>query len=213
MVLPLFITLIRLLLSPVPAQSHTPIRILFLGDSLTDGYGIAREAAFPILIEKKLKALGHPEIEVIPAGISGSTAAGAEKRLKWQINKKPQILVLELGANDGLRGLPLSEIKSHLSQTITLAQKEHIEVLLVGMKIPPNYGKKYTDHFEALYTQLAQKFKIKLIPFLLEGIANHPELNQEDQIHPNEKGHQKIADQVTPYLEKMILKYEKHLNR
>lgn len=185
-------------------QSPAPIRIVFLGDSLTEGYGISKEDAFPNQVEKNLKAAGYSNIEVIQAGISGSTSASAESRLRWHLKRRPQILILALGANDGLRGLPVSETQKNLSKTIQLAQKEKIQILLVGMKMPPNYGKEYTTEFEAMYSRLGREFQVLRVPFLLQGVAGHRELNQEDGIHPNEKGHLKIAEQLTPYLKKIL---------
>ena len=179
-------------------------RILFLGDSLTEGVQIPREAAYPALIQKQLAREGHAGIEVINAGISGSTSSSGLARMKWHLRQKPDILVLALGANDGLRGLSLTETRTHLIQTIELAKKNGIKVLLAGMKIPLNYGEKYRQEFESLFFEVAKKEKVPLIPFLLEGVAGDPKLNLSDALHPNEKGHEIVAKTVLKYLEPML---------
>lgn len=177
---------------------------MVLGDSLTDGYGVAKEAAYPALVGRKLKAAGLEEVEVVNAGISGSTSASAESRLRWHLKAKPQILLVALGANDGLRGVKLEETRRNLSRVIGLARESGIRVLLVGMKLPPNYGAEYTRGFERLYLDLSKEHRVPLIPFLLDGVGGERELNQADGIHPNEKGHEKMAENVFPSLMKML---------
>ncbi len=173
----------------------TPKRLLVLGDSLTEGYGVAKASAFPALLEKKIQATGKNWI-VINAGISGSTTAGGLARLKWQLNNKPDLMILALGANDGLRGLDVKATEKNLAETIELAQQEKVQVVLAGMMLPPNYGEDYRKQFQKIYDRLADKYKVKKIPFLLQGVAGDPKLNLADGIHPNEKGHQMIADMV-----------------
>lgn len=170
--------------------------IVFLGDSLTEGYGLEKSEAFPYLFEQALKAKGYKDIKVINAGISGSTSASALSRVKWYLRIKPTILVLALGANDGLRGLDPQAMKKNLAMAIKLALERNIQVVLAGIKIPPNYGIQYTKEFEAVYPQLAEEFKIPFIPFLLDGVAARPEMNLPDGIHPNSRGHQIIARHV-----------------
>ncbi len=170
-------------------------KILILGDSLTEGYGVDSKYSFPsqlenILKEKKLN------YRVINGGVSGSTTASGKSRLKWFIKAKPKLMVLALGANDGLRGIKVQETKNNLSQIIKLAQQSGIKVVLAGMMTPPNYGKEYGKKFAAIYPKLAEEFKVKLIPFLLEGVAGIKELNIEDGIHPNRKGYKIIAQTV-----------------
>jgi len=177
-------------------------KVLMLGDSLTAGYKIDKEVAYPALIEKELKASGYPNITVVNAGISGSTTASGTQRLTWHLRSKPKprVMVLALGANDGLRGLKLEKSKENLIATIQLAKKNNIVVILAGMKIPTNYGAVYTNAFAKLYTEIAKQEKIALIPFLLEGVATIKKLNLSDGIHPNEEGHKILAKTVTSYL-------------
>ena len=178
------------------AAHATPKRVVALGDSLTEGYGVARENAYPAVLQKLLQEGGHAEVQVINAGISGSTTASGIARLRWQLNRRPDIVILELGANDGLRGLPISEIKKNLSDVIELAQSNHIRVLLAAMKLPPSLGPAYTQQFAELFPALAKKYDVPMIPFLLQDVAAHRELNLEDGVHPNEKGYQMIARTV-----------------
>ena len=181
--------------------AHAKTTIVFLGDSLTEGYGLAKTEAFPYLFEQALKAKGYNDIQVINAGISGSTSASAVSRLKWYLRIKPDILVLALGANDGLRGLRPEAMKENLATTIQMALDQNVRVVLAGMKIPRNYGSEYTQEFEAVYPELAEQFNIPFIPFLLDGVAAKPEMNLPDGIHPNQQGHQVIAKLV---LEKLL---------
>jgi acyl-CoA thioesterase-1 len=186
-------------------------KILFLGDSLTEGYGVARPKTFPSLVTDQLnkrfvvRRMGK-RVEPIYGGISGSTSASAPSRLKWFLKAKPHLLFLAMGANDGLRGLPVSELEKNLSATIELAQQEGIDVILAGMKLPPNYGLKNVKEFEAVYPRLAKKYSIPLVPFLLEGVGGETKLNQADGIHPNEAGHSRMADLIFPHLEKALTK-------
>ncbi len=180
------------------------LRILFIGDSLTEGYGVARADSYPALLEKKFQSANYKNLVFINASISGSTTASALSRLKWQLKTKPQILLIALGANDGLRGLKVSETEKNLSDTLNLATKEGINSLLLGMKVPPNYGKTFATDFENIFSRLSKKHKISFVPFLLEGVGGESEMNQSDGIHPNEKGHQKMAELVFPYLQKQV---------
>lgn len=178
-------------------------KLLVLGDSLTEGYGIAKAAAFPALLQKKIQASGKDWV-VINAGVSGATSASGPSRLKWQLKSKPDMMILALGANDGLRGLPIESTEKNLSQTIEMAQKEKITVVIAGMMLPPNYGADYRKKFEGIYNRLAEKYKTRKIPFLLEGVAAKPELNLDDGIHPNEKGHEIIAEQVFKAIKELL---------
>lgn len=170
-------------------------KLVILGDSLTEGLGVARSAAFPGHLEKKLQAAGKNWV-VINAGISGATSASAPSRMRWQMKSKPHVVILALGANDGLRGLDLSSTEKNLGDAIAIAQKENVRVILAGMMLPPNYGAQYAKKFKEMYVHLGQKYKLVKIPFLLEGVAGDPKLNLPDGIHPNEKGHEIIAEHV-----------------
>lgn len=178
-------------------------RVVFLGDSLTEGYGVKKQKSYPALINKKLKTQGHI-INLTNASVSGSTTASLTSRLKWQLKNKPDIILIALGANDGLRGFKIDVIKKNLSEAIELAQKNNIKVLLAGMQMPPNYGKTYTRQFKQIFPDLAKKYNVELIPFLLKEVAGDKAMNQSDGIHPNEKGHEKMAKTVLPHLKKLL---------
>lgn len=171
-----------------------------LGDSLTEGYGVKKENAYPALVEKKLHADGKTEWKVVNAGISGSTSASALSRVKWVSKSQPKILFLALGANDGLRGLPNSSTKKNLQAAIHYAKEQGIKVFLAGMMMPPNYGKEYTKSFEKIFPELAKAENIPLLPFLLQDVGGISKLNQTDGIHPNEAGHKIIATHVYDFL-------------
>jgi acyl-CoA thioesterase-1 len=190
-----------------PAAATGRPRIVCLGDSLTEGFGLATEQAWPDLLQKTLRSEGWPRAEVVNVGVSGSTSASAVSRLQWQLRSKPDIVILALGANDGLRGVAPAETKKNLATTIDLAQSNGITVLLAGMKMPPNYGGEYTREFEAIFTSLAAEKNVPLIPFLLEGVAADPDLNLPDGIHPNADGYAVIAKLVAQYLRPLLGKY------
>ena len=184
-----------------PAQ----IRVLMLGDSLTSGLGVMPEQAWPALIQKMLdQAMAQQgrsdRVRVVNGGISGSTTASAVSRIKWYLKSPPRIMVLALGANDGLRGLALDQTREHLDKAIRTAKEAGIQVILAGMEIPPNMGPDYTGQFRQIFPELAADHDIPLIPFLLEGVAGHPELNQADGIHPNARGHEIVAKTVFPFI-------------
>ena len=177
--------------------------IVALGDSLTEGFGVSKEEAYPFLVEKELFGKGHA-VKLINAGISGSTSASAASRLKWYIRSQPDIIILALGGNDGLRGLSVAHMKKNLSKAIELAQSEKIQVLLSGMQIPLNYGTRYTESFRKVFHELAELYKLPIIPFLLKDVGGIPSLNQPDGIHPNPEGHQIIAATVLKHLEPLL---------
>ncbi len=178
--------------------------ILAFGDSLTAGLGVPMDAAYPAVLAKRLRDQGF-DYQVINAGVSGETTAGGLRRLNWVLRRhKPDIVILELGANDGLRGLNLQQMKKNLSGIIERFQKEDIKVILAGMKIPPNYGANYTTAFEQTFVALAAHYKLSLIPFFLEGVAAIPALNQRDGIHPNAKGYEVVIDKIFPIVTKAI---------
>ena len=180
------------------AAEQVPL-IIFLGDSLTAGYGLSEEQAFPALVGARLEAKGI-QVEVVNAGISGDTTAGGVSRLDWLLTQNPDVMVVELGANDGLRGLSLAETNANLDDILRRCQEAGAKVLLIGMKIPPSYGVDYAGEFENLFESLASQHGIVVMPFLLAGVAADPELNQGDGIHPNAEGQRRVAANVVPYL-------------
>jgi acyl-CoA thioesterase-1 len=180
-------------------------RIVFLGDSLTAGYGLAKEQAVPALIQERLREHGY-DYEVVNAGVSGDTSAGGLNRLDWSLQGDVSILVVELGANDGLRGLPAANLKKNLTEIITRAQARNIKVLLTGMEAPPNFGPAYTSEFRAVYRALAREHDVTFVPFYLDGVAGIPDLNLGDGIHPNVEGSRIIAKTIWGALEPMLTK-------
>ena len=181
-------------------STENSFRILILGDSLTEGYGVSTQQAFPSLLEKKLNdefsSDKNRRYEIINAGISGSTSSGGVSRIEWLLKSKPDFLILALGGNDGLRGVPVEETKNNLEKIILAAKSKDIPTLLAGMKMPPNYGIEYTREFSKQFEDLANQENVPLIPFLLEGVGGNPAMNLPDRIHPNPAGHQKIAETV-----------------
>jgi acyl-CoA thioesterase-1 len=178
-------------------------RVLILGDSLTEGYGVSKESAYPYLLEQKIKKTGK-DVEIINGGNSGATTASGVSRLRWYLKEPIQLVLIALGANDGLRGMKLEATENNLTSMIDFSKSRQVKVVLVGMKLPPNYGPQYVKDFTALFKRIVEKEKIPFIPFLLEGVGGDVSLNQEDGIHPNEKGHQKIANYLYPFLEKQL---------
>jgi acyl-CoA thioesterase-1 len=179
--------------------------IVFFGNSLTAGYGLSPSQAFPAIIQKRIDSLGLP-YQVINAGVSGETSSGGNTRIDWILRQPVDIFVLELGANDGLRGIPLSETKKSLQGIIdkVKVKNPNTKLLFAGMQIPPNMGQKYTTEFRNIYTELAEKNAMTLIPFLLEGVGGETILNQEDGIHPTAEGHQIVANNLWRQLEKLL---------
>ncbi|MBV2167542.1 MAG: arylesterase [Bdellovibrio sp.] len=171
-------------------------KLIVLGDSLTEGYGVAKEAAYPALLEKKLHEAGKKEWTVINSGVSGSTTASAVTRMKWLFKSKPDAVLLVLGANDGLRGLKIEDSQKHLAAAIEYANSQKVRVILGGLYMPPNYGADYTGQFKKMYEALAKKYKVTFIPFILEKVGGNPKYNLADGIHPNEEGHKIIAENI-----------------
>jgi acyl-CoA thioesterase-1 len=178
-------------------SSNTSKTILFFGDSLTAGYGLSPDEAFPALIEKKLVEKGK-SCKVVNAGLSGETSAGGLSRIDWVLRKPVDIFVLELGANDGLRGLPLQQTEKNLQAIIDKVKIKNpaVKIVIAGMMVPPNMGTDYTTQFKKIFPELAKKNKATLIPFLLQDVAGIENLNQTDGIHPNVAGHKIVADNV-----------------
>lgn len=183
--------------SGTPKAENKKKTILFFGNSLTAGYGIEKEEAFPDLIQQKIDSL-EMAYQVINGGLSGETTASGLNRLDWFLEERPEIFILELGANDGLRGIPLTETRKNLVAIIDKVKNKYPDttVLLAGMQIPPNMGQEYTESFKIMYEEVSEEKQVKLIPFLLEGVAGDPELNLPDGIHPTEEGHKIVAENV-----------------
>ncbi len=197
--LSLFFSIIILLcFSNIPSAlaDQKEVKLLILGDSISAGLGVEPEQAYPFIVQKMLNEKGYTNIAVTNGSISGSTTAGTLSRLKWFQRIKPDILILALGANDGLRGLSVTLMEQNLEKGIVYAKEKGMIVILAGMKIPPNYGPDYASAFENTFITLSKKHTLAFIPFLLENVAGNTSLNQADGIHPNLMGHKIIANTV-----------------
>nr|WP_184175146.1 arylesterase [Rhabdobacter roseus] len=186
-------------------SASTKKTILFFGNSLTAGYGLDPSEAFPALIQARIDSLKLP-YTVVNAGVSGETSAGGNGRIDWVLRQPVAVFVLELGGNDGLRGIPLEETRKNLQAIIDKVRAKYPEtkIVLAGMQIPPNLGQSYTQEFSRLYPELAQKNNLTLIPFLLEGVGGEARLNLQDGIHPTAEGHRLVADNVWEVLEGVL---------
>jgi acyl-CoA thioesterase I len=201
----IFLALSLLISRGLSMAAPAPRVVLFLGDSITAGYGLDPSQAFPALIQQKIDAQRW-NFKVINAGQSGDTSAGGLGRMDWLLKNKIDVLVLELGANDGLRGLPVENSKKNLQAIIDRTKDKYPEakVIIAGMKVPPNMGGDYGRKFEAVFVDLAKNNNAPLIPFILEGVGGLPELNLADGIHPTAKGHEIVADNVWKVLEPVL---------
>ena len=194
---------------PVAKQDSVAITntktILFFGNSLTAGYGVAPSQAFPSLIQNKIDSLNLP-YKVINAGVSGETSSGGNSRIDWILKQPVDVFVLELGGNDGLRGIPVSETTKNLQAIIDKVKAKYpdVKLVLAGMQVPPNMGQSYASEFRTMYPALAAKNNMVLIPFLLEGVGGEVKLNLEDGIHPTPEGHQMVAETVWKYLSDVL---------
>lgn len=177
--------------------------IVALGDSLTAAYGLPEDAGYPARLEKKLNDAGL-NYRVVNAGVSGETSSGALSRIKWILSMKPDIVILETGANDGLRGIPTDLMQRNIDDAVKAIQDSGATVVLAGMKMLRNMGRDYTERFEAAYASVAKEREVILMPFFLDEVAGDPALNQEDGIHPNAKGYAIITDNIYPYVVKAI---------
>lgn len=179
--------------------------ILFFGDSLTAGYGLSKQQAFPKLVEQQLNAQGY-NVQAINAGLSGETSAGGLNRIDWILKQPIDIFVLELGANDGLRGLPIAQTKKNLQAIIDKVKEKNpkAKIVVAGMMVPPNLGPEYSQQFRKVFPEVAKNNDATLIPFLLDGVAGDESLNQPDGIHPNVEGHKIVADNVISVLKPLI---------
>ena len=178
-------------------------RIVAFGDSLTAGLGVAQEEAYPARLQRRLDERGL-RYRFINAGVSGDTTAGGLRRVDWVLKSRPEFVILELGGNDGLRGLNLQQTKANLAEIVQRCQAASVKVILAGMKLPPNYGADYIKGFEAIYPALAKQYRLTLIPFFLEGVAGSTSLNQADGIHPTSEGYRIIADKVLKTLAPLL---------
>ena len=185
------------------ATQAAPLRILALGTSFTQGFGVPPGEDFTTVLEAKLNAAGE-NVKLINAGVSGDTSAGGLARLDWSLADHPDAAILELGSNDALRGLAPAETQKNLTAVLTKLQAAHIPVLLVGMLAPRNLGKEYAAAFDAIYPALAKKFDAILYPFMLDGVALAPRLNQADGIHPNPAGVNIIVGKMLPYAKRLV---------
>ena len=198
--------LLALLLASVSARAEAPV-ILVFGDSISAGYGLARvDQGWVELLKTRLKTQGYG-YEVVNASVSGETTAGGLARLPRALDlHHPKIVILELGGNDGLRALPVAQMRENFTQMIGLATRSGAKVMLLGMRIPPNYGPQYTSQFEAVYGDLSRADKLPLVPFLMDRIALQPDLMQSDDIHPNVMGQPILLDNVWPVLQPLLKK-------
>ncbi|HET9766532.1 MAG TPA: arylesterase [Thermoanaerobaculia bacterium] len=189
--------------SPVADSPRPRPVVVFLGDSLTAGLGLSAEEAWPTLLTEQLAAAGTP-IRAVNAGVSGDTSAGGLRRLDWLLRQRPDVVVVELGANDGFRGQPLAGVEANLRAIVERSRAAGARVLLLGLRVPPSLGGDYASEFAALYPRLARELDVPLVPFLLEGIAGISDLNQPDGIHPNAEGQRRMAAIVRPHLERLL---------
>lgn len=188
---------------PSVLAAEQVVTILAFGDSLTAGYGLSRERAFPARLEQALTLRGH-RVRVVNAGLSGDTSAGGAARLEWSLAEKPDLVIVELGGNDALRGLSPMQTEEHLAAILKRLQQDKIKTLLAGMKAPRNLGADYYNSFDQLYPRLAERFGVAFYPFFLDGVAGVAALNQDDGIHPNGAGVRVIVERILPLIEGLL---------
>lgn len=194
------IVLALLVAAPVPAAERV---VVALGDSLTAGQGVARDEAYPALLEARLRGEGYP-YRVVNAGVSGDTSAGGLRRVEWVLRTKPEIVIVALGANDGLRGLPVDALRDNLEAIVTRLRASGARVLLASMRVPPNYGDDYARAFAGVFPAVAKRTGVPLAPFLLDGVAGEARLNQPDGIHPTPEGQRVMAERLWPHLRPLL---------
>ena len=197
--------ILALIARSAPADTSSRKTLVVLGDSIAAGYGVDPAEAFPARLQQKSDAAGLP-FSVVNAGISGDTTAGGLRRLDWLLRRPVDVLLLELGGNDGLRGLPPEATRSNLAGIITRTREKNPDtrIIVAGMQMPPNMGEAYTSRFQALFPEVAKEYKATLFPFLLEGVGGIPALNQPDQIHPTAEGHALIASNLWLIIEPVL---------
>jgi acyl-CoA thioesterase-1 len=193
---------LMLVLAAPPAMADDRV-IVALGDSLTAGLGVAGDEAYPALLEARLRRAGFA-YRVVNAGVSGDTTAGGRRRLDWVLRSRPEVVIVALGANDGLRGQPVAAVRDNLTAIVTRLREAGTRVLLVGMRLPPNYGEAYATEFAEAFRAVARGTSVAFMPFLLAGVAGDPSLNQADGIHPNAAGHRIVAEHVWPSLQPLL---------
>jgi acyl-CoA thioesterase-1 len=191
-----------LMIGETPAAAHNPV-ILDFGDSLTAGYGLAPEQAFPARLEAALRREGI-EARVVNGGVSGDTTAGGLARLEWALADKPDLVILALGANDALRGIDPATVRGNLDKMIRKVEAVRAKVLLIGMLAPPNWGEEYKTAFDQIFPELAKIHDVPLYPFFLEGVAMKPEFNQSDGLHPNERGVAVLVERLAPIVARLV---------
>ena len=199
--------------TPVSSHQSDPIfkpseelrTIVAFGDSLTAGLGVENSQTYPSILQEKLKKKGYP-YRVINAGVSGETTSGGLRRVDWVLKNKPEIIILELGVNDGFRGLGINLIRQNLAEIIEKFHKERVKVILAGMELPRNYGQEYTESFKRIYPNLSKKYDLLLVQFFLEGVAMKKELNQSDGIHPTGEGYKVVVENIWPILFPLLKK-------
>jgi len=187
---------------PASAGGREPL-VVFLGDSLTAGYGLPADSAFPAVVAELSREKGRP-LRFVNAGVSGDTTAGGLDRVGWVLEQKPDLLVVGLGVNDAFRGQPVDRIEANLRAIVARAKSAGARVLLLGMRVPTNYGPDYTEAFAAIYPRVAKAEKVTLMPFLLDGVGGHFDLNLDDGVHPNQEGQRVIATNVLVYVERAL---------
>ena len=192
-------------LFPESVYSKEKAVVLAFGDSLTAGYGVKDEESYPSKLQEKISSAGFPH-KVVNAGVSGDTTAGGVRRIRWLMKHEPEIVILALGANDGLRGLSIDEMRKNLEIMITICREHNAQILLAGMKALPNYGEDYMREFETVFPELAEKHDLIFLPFLLEGVAGEREYTQSDGLHPLASGYSIITDLVWQRLKPMLKK-------
>jgi acyl-CoA thioesterase-1 len=197
--------LVALLLAPSATEATGAAEriIVAIGDSLTAGLGVASDEAYPALLEARARKAGF-DYRVVNAGVSGDTSAGGLRRLDWVLRSRPEVVIVALGSNDGLRGLPIAALRDNLTTIVTRLRAAGAQVLLVGMRLPPNYGAAYAGEFAEAFSGVARRSSVAFLPFLLEGVAGDPALNQPDGIHPNAAGQRIVADRVWAALRPLL---------
>jgi acyl-CoA thioesterase-1 len=188
---------------PTAYPSSAAIRVVFLGDSLSAGLGLAEAEAFPAVVEELLRRNGH-RVAVVNAGVSGDTSAGGLSRVDWVLRQKPDILVVELGGNDALRGQPLENIEENLQQIVRRGRESGARVVVLGMDLPTNYGPDYAGRFAEMYERIAREEKAELVPGFVREIGTNPSMMQPDGLHPTAEGHRLLAESLLPHLEPMV---------
>jgi acyl-CoA thioesterase I len=204
-------SLLFVFLSLAPAHAEAPpVKIAMLGDSLTAGYGVAPEQAIPARLEAALKAEGRQNIAVLNHGVSGDTTAGGIDRLDWMLGDKPEIVMVELGANDALRGVDPAATERNLDAIVAKLKRARVAVWLIGMYAPRNLGPDYVQAFDGIYKRVADKYDLPLYPFILDGVAQDPALNQADGLHPNPQGVEVIVKRLLPFVNRNLDDYYAH---